>query len=61
MGFEESDFVGAITSGEVTHQMLSARPSLWWQTLGNRCVHLTWGERGAIPVGDLNLQVKSMA
>ena len=58
MGFADSDFVGAITSGEVTHEMLSSRPSLWWQTLGNRCIHSTLAERGAVSLRDLNLQVK---
>eukprot|EP00873_Tetraselmis_striata_P044413 jgi/Tetstr1/464677/TSEL_009429.t1 len=57
MGFEETAFVGAITSGEVTHQSLANRSSPWWEALGSRCLHVTWGARGAISLEGLALQV----
>jgi hypothetical protein len=48
---------GVITSGEVTHQQLSQRPDSFWQGLGTRCLHITWGSRGAISLEGLGLQV----
>ncbi len=59
MGFNPSDFVGAITSGEVTHAKLSDRTDPFWAGLGTRCLHLTWGARGAISLQGLGLQVPS--
>ena len=52
-------FVGAITSGEVTHARLSQRPGPFWQQLGQRCLHLTWGARGAVSLTGLGLQVEA--
>jgi ribonucleotide monophosphatase NagD (HAD superfamily) len=40
-----------MTSGEVTHRMLSERPAPRWQELGRTCIHVTWGARGAIDIG----------
>ena len=58
LGFDPSWFSGAVTSGDITHQNLEQRPDSWWQQLGNRCLHLSWGERGAVPLTGLNLQVR---
>ena len=60
MGFEASHFAGAVTSGEVTHEHLSTRPTPFWQQLGNRCLHFTWGARGNVPVDDYNVTVRSL-
>lgn len=60
MGFEETAFVGAITSGEVTHQSLANRSSPWWEALGSRCLHVTWGARGAISLEGLALQASQL-
>ena len=57
MGFNAEDFVGVVTSGEVTHQHLLARPSLFWRQLGRRCLHFSWGSRGAVSLEGLGLQV----
>ena len=59
MGFDTSCFAGVVTSGEVTHRHLSQRPDAWWAGLGRRCLHLTWGARGAISLEGLGLQVTS--
>jgi hypothetical protein len=48
---------GVITSGEVTHQRLLQRPGPFWQGLGRRCLHITWGTRGAISLDGLGLEV----
>jgi len=48
---------GAITSGELTHRYLLARPNPWWQQLGRRCIHITWSSRGTISLEGLDLQV----
>jgi len=55
MGFDPSWFAGAVTSGEVAHACLAARPTAWWRGLGTRCVHVTWGARGAISLDGLGL------
>jgi hypothetical protein len=57
MGFPKDAFFGAITSGEVCHQVLQDRPDEFYQALGKRCIHITWGARGSISLGDLDLQV----
>jgi hypothetical protein len=57
MGFDPTCFAGVITSGEVTHRHLSARPDAWWQGLGRCCMHLTWSARGAISLEGLGLDV----
>ena len=58
MGFNAQDFVGVVTSGEVTHQHLLERPTPSWQQLGHRCLHFTWGSRGAVSLEGLGLQVR---
>ena len=60
MGFEASHFAGAVTSGEVTHMHLSTRPTPFWQQLGSRCLHFTWGARGAVPLDGYNVTVRRM-
>lgn len=57
LGFDAKWFVGAVTSGDMTHLHLEQRPSPWWQALGNRCIHFTWSTRGAISLG-MGLEVK---
>lgn len=46
---------GGITSGEVTHQFLKKRPTQSWDRLGTRCLHFTWGSRGAVDISSLGL------
>lgn len=55
MGFPPAAFAGVVTSGEVTHTHLSARPDAWWQGLGSACLHFTWATRGAISVEGLGV------
>ncbi|XP_068646816.1 uncharacterized protein [Aristolochia californica] len=57
LGFDSSLFLGAITSGELTHQYLARRDDLWFAKLGNSCIHMTWSDRGAISLEGLDLQV----
>lgn len=57
MGFDVSAFCGVVTSGECTHRHLTERPDAWWQGLGRRCLHFTWGQRGAISLEGLGLEV----
>ncbi|KAG0480833.1 hypothetical protein HPP92_011691 [Vanilla planifolia] len=57
LGFDSSLFIGAITSGELTHQFLQRRDDPWFAALGRSCIHLTWSDRGAISLDDLSLQV----
>ena len=57
MGFPREAFYGAITSGEVCYQALQNRPDDFYKSLGKRCVHITWGARGPISLGDLDLEV----
>ncbi|PON46695.1 Pyridoxal phosphate phosphatase [Parasponia andersonii] len=57
LGFDPSLFVGAITSGELTHQNLLRRDDAWFSALGRRCIHMTWSDRGAISLEGLGLQV----
>ena len=57
MGFPREAFYGAITSGEVCYQALQNRPDDFYKSLGKRCVHITWGARGNISLGDLDLEV----
>lgn len=44
-----------MTSGEVTHRGLRDRPTHAWQSLGTKCLHITWGARGAINIAPLGL------
>jgi Haloacid dehalogenase-like hydrolase len=60
MGFNAACFHGAITSGEITHGNLLHRPGEFWQTLGRRCLHFTWGSRGAISLEGLDLEVQTV-
>ena len=57
MGFPKDAFYGAITSGEVCHQALQNRPDEFYRGLGKRCVHITWGARGPVSLGDLDVEV----
>merc|ERR1712226_1120119 len=57
LGFDPSLFVGAITSGELTHQYLQRRDDSWFASLGRSCIHMTWSDRGAISLEGLDLQV----
>ncbi|XP_057816100.2 uncharacterized protein LOC131029587 isoform X1 [Cryptomeria japonica] len=57
LGFDPSLFVGAITSGELTHQFLLRRNDPWFAALGRRCIHMTWSDRGAISLEGLDLQI----
>uniref|UniRef100_A0A453RPZ9 Uncharacterized protein n=1 Tax=Aegilops tauschii subsp. strangulata TaxID=200361 RepID=A0A453RPZ9_AEGTS len=57
LGFDTSCFLGAITSGELTQQYLHKRDDPWFASLGRKCIHLTWGNRGAISLEGLGLQV----
>lgn len=50
---------GALTSGEVTHQFLMERPTQEWERLGTRCLHFTWGQRGAVDISELGLTAVS--
>lgn len=59
LGFDSSLFLGAITSGELTHQYLQKRDDPWFACLGRSCIHMTWGDRGAISLDGLGLQVVS--
>ncbi|KAL8130209.1 hypothetical protein V2J09_019364 [Rumex salicifolius] len=57
LGFDPSLFVGAVTSGELTHQYLERRDDAWFAALGRSCIHLTWNDRGAISLEGLDLKV----
>ncbi|XP_058101905.1 uncharacterized protein LOC131246063 [Magnolia sinica] len=57
LGFDSSLFLGAITSGELTHQYLQRRDDSWFAALGRSCIHMTWSDRGAISLEGLGLQV----
>lgn len=57
LGFDPSLFLGAITSGELTHQYLQRRSDAWFAALGRSCIHMTWSDRGAISLEGLGLQV----
>ncbi|KAK1318601.1 hypothetical protein QJS10_CPB04g01955 [Acorus calamus] len=57
LGFDPSLIVGAITSGELTHQYLQRRDDSWFAALGQSCIHMTWSDRGAISLEGLDLQV----
>ncbi|KAK7319801.1 hypothetical protein RJT34_04527 [Clitoria ternatea] len=57
LGFDASLFLGAITSGELTHQFLQRRDDPWFAALGRSCIHFTWNGRGAISLEGLDLQV----
>uniref|UniRef100_A0A1D1YA42 4-nitrophenylphosphatase n=2 Tax=Anthurium amnicola TaxID=1678845 RepID=A0A1D1YA42_9ARAE len=57
LGFDASLFLGAITSGELTHQYLLRRDDSWFASLGRSCIHMTWSDRGAISLEGLGLQV----
>ncbi|OVA07303.1 HAD-superfamily hydrolase [Macleaya cordata] len=57
LGFDPAHFVGAITSGELTHQYLQRRDDDWFAALGRSCIHMTWSDRGAISLEGLGLHV----
>ncbi|KAK9805732.1 hypothetical protein WJX73_003126 [Symbiochloris irregularis] len=57
MGFKESDFAGAISSGEIAWTALKERQGDFWKQLGTKCLHITWGSRGPISLKGLGLQV----
>ncbi|KAG9148546.1 hypothetical protein Leryth_023928 [Lithospermum erythrorhizon] len=57
LGFDPSLFLGAITSGELTHLHLQRRDDTWFSALGRSCIHMTWNDRGAISLEGLDLQV----
>ncbi|XP_023002867.1 pyridoxal phosphate phosphatase [Cucurbita maxima] len=57
LGFDPSLFVGAITSGELTHRYLHRRDDAWFAALGRSCIHMTWSSRGAISLEGLGLRV----
>jgi len=57
LGFDTSCFLATITSGELTHQHLQKRNDPWFAALGRKCIHITWGDRGAISLEGLGLQV----
>ncbi|KMZ61832.1 HAD-superfamily hydrolase, subfamily IIA [Zostera marina] len=61
LGFDPSLFLGAITSGELTHQYLQRRDDSWFAALGRSCIHMTWGDRGAISLDGLGLNVVESA
>ncbi|KAL4539411.1 hypothetical protein Ndes2437B_g02211 [Nannochloris sp. 'desiccata'] len=56
MGFPRDAFCGVITSGEVTHDALENRRTQFWQSR-KKCIHLTWGARGAISLENLGIDV----
>ncbi|KAK8960682.1 hypothetical protein KSP40_PGU013750 [Platanthera guangdongensis] len=57
LGFDPSLFLGAVTSGELTHQYLQRRDDPWFSKLGRCCIHMTWCDRGAISLHGLGLEV----
>ncbi|KAG8390706.1 hypothetical protein BUALT_Bualt01G0111400 [Buddleja alternifolia] len=57
LGFNPLLFLGAITSGELTHEYLLRRDDAWFAGLGRSCIHMTWSDRGAISLEGLGLQV----
>lgn len=59
LGFTDSDFVGAISSGEVAWKALENRQGDFWTKLGTRCLHITWGSRGAVSLKGLGLEVRA--
>ncbi|XP_078152913.1 uncharacterized protein LOC144548099 isoform X2 [Carex rostrata] len=59
LGFDPSLFLGALTSGELTHQFLLRRDDPWFAALGRKCIHMTWNDRGPISLEGLGLEVVS--
>ncbi|XP_018852328.1 glycerol-3-phosphate phosphatase isoform X2 [Juglans regia] len=57
LGFDPSLFMGAITSGELTHQYLQRKDDAWFAALGRSCIHITWSDRGLISLEGLDVQV----
>ena len=70
MGYDPEWFSGVVTSGEITHQKLSRRGGRGggrgggkeeggdddvFASLGDKCLHFTWGSRGAISLDGLGL------
>lgn len=55
-GFHIDSIEGVITSGEVTFQKLHEREDSFWRDRKD-CVHLTWGERGAISLEGTDMNV----
>ncbi|PHT61148.1 hypothetical protein T459_35014 [Capsicum annuum] len=58
LGFDPSLFVGAITSGELTHQYLQRRGDAWFASLGRSCIHMTWSDRALGPSSGAALPMK---
>jgi HAD superfamily hydrolase (TIGR01459 family) len=56
MGFPKDAFCGVITSGETTHEALLNRKTPFWHAR-KKCIHITWGTRGAISLENLGLEV----
>jgi len=56
MGFPIDAFCGVITSGEVTHDAFKTRQTQFWQSR-KKCIHITWGARGAISLENLGIDV----
>ncbi|GAQ85785.1 haloacid dehalogenase-like hydrolase (HAD) superfamily protein [Klebsormidium nitens] len=57
LGFDPAWFVGAITSGELTHKYLKERTDPFFASLGHKCVHFTWSARQAVSTHGLGLTV----
>lgn len=51
--------VGMVTSGDMAFEYLSKRPDATWTAMGTKVLHITWAERGAIQLNDLNLEVRT--
>ncbi|KAL5997984.1 hypothetical protein ACLOJK_008918 [Asimina triloba] len=60
LGFDSSFFLGAITSGELTHQYLKRRDDPWFVALGRSCIHMTWSDRGAISLENRELTFQDL-
>lgn len=61
LGFKSDWFIGAVTSGEVTHMQLADRPTAELQSLGSKCLHFTWKSRGTVSLEGLHLQVSKLS
>lgn len=59
LGFPGDCFASAVTSGEITFGCLQNRPDDWWQKLGKKCLHITWGDRGTVSVEGMGVEVES--
>ena len=59
LGFPGDCFAGAVTSGEITFGCLQSRPDDWWQELGKKCLHVSWGERGTVSVEGMGIEARN--